>query len=515
MSVKIYIGRPRWHALLPMISVAVLSGCATGYHQQMSGAMQSTAAGSIDLALSELEKNNDSKDKSLLYFFEKGELLRMKGAVAESRDAWLVADGVVRQWEEDVKADPSKVLGDIGSFIVNDTTRRYDGRDYEKVLLSVRLALNHLAMGDWDSARVEIKKMHEREAVIADFRSKEVEAAKNGAAEKGLKATSFKELSGYPVETLTAPEVLALKNAYESAIANYLAGFIYEAQGEMSLAAAGYRKAIEIGGSNSVLDEGLKGLDRRMGLARGKVASVVDTLFIIESGTAPVIRSKTLPIPLPIPSKSGLQVVFTPISWPVVEPGGPTYVPGLRVGGQSVSPSTITSVDHMARRALSDEMPGIIFRSSVRAIAKGAAQKVVQDNAASMGPVGSLLSLATSITAVATESADERIWRSLPDSFSVSRVSLPAGSHQIVLDSPAGPITKEVQLSGKHAVVTLRSIGNSVFVTQTPYAPGTPAPVVAVNQTRPILDAERPVSKVQPAALKSRAGKKRGGAAEQ
>lgn len=514
MSIKL-IEAFRWRLLVSVMSAAALSGCATGYHQEMSGAMQSTAAGSIDLALSELEKSNASREKSLLYFFEKGELLRMKGAVAESRDAWLVADGTVRQWEEDVKADPSKVLGEIGSFLVNDTTRRYDGRDYEKVLLSVRLALNHLAMGDWDSARVEIKKMHEREAVIAEFRSKEVEAAMSGAAEKGLKATSFKELNGYPVETLTAPEVLALKNAYESAIANYLAGFIYEAQGDLSLAAAGYRKAIEIGGAHPVLEDGLKGLDRRMGQARGKVAGAVDTLFIVESGTAPVIKSKTLPIPLPIPSKNGLQVVFTPISWPVIEPGPSMYVTGFRVGGQSVSPSTITSVNHMARRALADEMPGIIFRSSVRAIAKGAAQKVVQDNAASMGPVGSLLSLATSITAVATENADERIWRSLPDNFSVSRVSLPAGPHQIVIDSPAGPITKEVQLSGRHAVVTLRSIGSSVFVTQTPYTPSAPAPVVAVNQTRPILDAERPGSKVQPAALKSRVGKKRGSAAEQ
>lgn len=508
MSNRLSVSNTTTRRGMLMICFFALSGCATGYHQQMSSTMQSTASGAIDQALNDLEKNNSDKDKSLLYFLEKGELLRMKGSMADSRDAWLVADGTVRQWEDAVKTDPSKVLGDVGSFLLNDTTRRYDGRDYEKVLLSVRLALDHLAIGDWDAARVEIKKMHEREAVIAEFRRKEIEAAKNGAIEKGLKATSFKELNGYPVETLTAPEVLALKNAYESAIANYLAGYIYEAQGEGSLASAGYRKAIEIGGSNPVLEDGLKNLDRRMSQARRKGNSV-DTLFIVETGSAPVIKSKTLPIPLPIPSRNGLQVVFTPISWPVIESATPMNIPSIRVGEQRVSPSLVTSLDHMARRALSDEMPGIIFRSSVRAIAKGAAQKVVQDNAGSMGAVGSLLSLATSIGAVASETADERIWRSLPNGFGVARVSLPAGAHRVTLESPTGPVTKDIQVSGKYAVVTLRSIGNAVFLAQTPYTPGGDGATIAAHQEAQSTVAVKPDPKQKMAATKERQSKKK------
>lgn len=448
--------------------VFALGGCATSYRNQMSETLKSTQTGSIDAGLTELEKNNTGEDKSLLYFLEKGELLRMKGSLVESRDSLLVADGTVRQWEEAVKTDPSKVMGEVGSFLINDTTRRYEGRDYEKVLLSTRLALNHMAIGDWDAARVEIKKMHEREALIADFRSKEIEEAKKAAAEQGLKVTSFKELNGYPVETLTSPEVLSLKNAYESSFANYLAGFIYEAQNEGSLAAAGYRKAIEIGGENQLLVDGLKNLDARIG-KKGINGKGVDTLFVIESGSAPVIKSVTLPIPLPIPSGEGLRIVLTPISWPVIEEGTPPLSHSLLIGDKKLSPTLITNVDHMARRALSDEMPGIIFRSSVRAIAKGAAQKVVQDNTASMGAFGALISIATSITAVVSEQADERIWSSLPGRFSIARVSLPAGSHRVTLDTPTGPVTKDVQVSGSHALVTLRSTGNAVYLTQSPY----------------------------------------------
>ena len=164
---------------------ALLSGCVTGgYHEQVASTVNATKIGAVDVALSDLEQKNPDKDKDLLYYLEKGELLRMKGSYPDSRDNWLQADTKVRDWEEAVKTDPSKLMGDIGSFLINDTTRRYDGRDYEKVLLSVRLALDHLALGDWGAARVEIKKMHEREAIIAEYRSKELDEAKKKSEEK-------------------------------------------------------------------------------------------------------------------------------------------------------------------------------------------------------------------------------------------------------------------------------------------------------------------------------------------
>ncbi|HTH41404.1 MAG TPA: hypothetical protein VL968_11490 [Rhodocyclaceae bacterium] len=450
---------------------ALLSGCVTGgYHEQVASTVNATKIGAVDVALSDLEQKNPDKDKDLLYFLEKGELLRMKGSYPDSRDNWLQADTKVRDWEEAVKTDPSKLMGDIGSFLINDTTRRYDGRDYEKVLLSVRLALDHLALGDWGAARVEIKKMHEREAIIAEYRSKELDEAKKKSEEKGLKATSFKELNGYPVETLDAPEVRALKNSYESAIANYLAGFVYESLGESSLAAAGYRKAIEMRPGEKLLEDGLKSLDKRASQARNRKAGV-DTLVLVETGNAPAITSRTLPIPLPLPTKNGVQVVMTPISWPVVEAMDVSYVANSIGVDDKTQPLTlVTSVDPMARRAMADEMPGIIIRSSVRAIAKGAAQKAIQDNTASMGIAGSLLSIAAGVAAVVSEKADERTWRTLPGMYSVARINLPPGSHKVSIGTPVGTVTKEVQLSGNHAVVVLRSSGNALYVTQTPYA---------------------------------------------
>jgi hypothetical protein len=455
-----------------LVGIVLLSGCV-GYNQQMSNTLAATRSGSLDLALSDLDKNNSNKQNNLLYYLEKGELLRMKGDFAQSRDSWLIADEMIRHWEESAKADPLKILGNVGSVFINDASRRYDGRDYEKVFVSVRLALDHLALGNFDQARTEIKKMHEREAIIAEFRAKDFESAKKESEKKGLKATSYKELNGYPVETLDDPQVKALKNSYESAFANYLAGFVYEALGEPSLAAAGYRKAIEMHPGESTLEAGLGGLDERISKVRqtGQSILATDTLMVVETGSAPTITSQTFAIALPLPTKDGFNTVWVPLSWPVIIPTRYFDVTNsITIDTKPQSLVMITNVDQMARRALSDEMPGIIFRSSIRAITKSAAQRAVQKNSDNMGMVGLLFSAAANVAALATENADERSWRTLPAFYSVSRAQLTPGFHTVSINTPNGLITREIHVSGTHAVVVLHTSGNSLYLAQPPYA---------------------------------------------
>ena len=446
-------------------SLLALAACA-GYQAQTVTTVNAMQRNSVDAALADLERNNPSGDKDLLYFLERGELLRMKGVYVESRDQWLVADERVRSWEDQEKKDSSKLLGDLGAYVINDTTRRYDGRDYEKVFLNVRLALDHLALGNWENARTEIKKMHEREAIVADFHVKQVEAAKKSAKDNGLVTTTYKELDGYPVETLTDPQVQALRNGYESAFANYLAGFVYEALGEPSLAAPGYRKAAEMRPNSPVIDEGLRGLDTRI---RTRKPKMVDTLIVVESGTAPAIVSRTLPILLPVKGKRG-TTFRTAVSWPVILPSDRSGIPASVVVDKDAVPVVLlTNVDLMARRSLADEMGAIIARASIRAMGKGGAQKAIDDKLDKKpSAAGSLVKGLMEATAVATEVADERSWRTLPGAFSVARVQLPEGAHKVSMVTGGGLQTVDVNVVGRYAVVALRSSGTALYLAQTP-----------------------------------------------
>src|SRR6185295_12380161 len=154
-------------------------------------------------------------------------------------------------------------------------------------------------------------------------RAKQVTAVEEQARKKGSR-TSFKELNGYPVETIDNAAVNALRNSYQSALSHYLAGFIYESLGEGSLAAPGYRLANELQPNQPLLEEALRGLDQRL-LAATRVEDdgMSDVLFIIGSGAAPAIHSRQFRAPVFIQGR----MVFAALSVPVMSQAAFTPVP--------------------------------------------------------------------------------------------------------------------------------------------------------------------------------------------
>ena len=456
--------------------VGLLAGCASmNYDQKLNSISAGIAAGNVKGSLQLLASQTghltaasaDSSD-DLLYHMEAGELKRLNGDIRGSTASWRKADQIVQSWEYQARLDPSRLWGDVGSLVLNDTARRYDGRDYEKVMLNVDLALNHLAANDWDSARIEITKMHERQAVIAEDQAKLLQKAAADAQAKNIKVTSFKELGGYPIETLEAPEVQSLKNSYESAFGNYLAGFIYEAVGDTSLAAPGYRKAAEMRPHVPLLEDALSGLDRRSSGSQQAAPDDVDVLFVVESGLAPPIVSRKFAMVLPIPCRQGYCPDTVSLSWPVIPASGPQRLSGIGIDGNTEPLVLLTSVNAMARRALYDEMPAILTRTAVRVIAKLAAQKAADDAAnqanSPLGVFGGLLSMATKVAATVTEVADERTWRTLPDAYLIARKTLKRGTHQIAFDLGGTIRVANVTLAGKYAIVSMRVVGNQLYI---------------------------------------------------
>src|SRR5690606_17970339 len=97
------------------------------------------------------------------------------------------------------------------SFVYNDSATDYEGEDYEKVAIHTQLALSFIGDQDYSAARVQAKKINNKLAEIN----------KNYDADQ--------------------------KNRYaEDAFALYLAGVIWEAQGDYDDAIIDYRKALKL-----------------------------------------------------------------------------------------------------------------------------------------------------------------------------------------------------------------------------------------------------------------------------
>ena len=476
--------------------LTLLAGCAGNamrqYDDELKETVQLVRSGSVKQAIEQLEKNNVpgviSKDKDILYYLEKGEMLTLDSNYPGGQEAWLKADEFVREWEDSVKSDPSKVIGDIGSFLVNDKTRRYDGQDYEKVMLSTRLTLSHIMQGNYDLARIEMKKTYEREKLIESFREKEYDKLQEDAKTQEVSA-DVKQMKDYPMTELDTPEVNSLKNGFQNAFSHYLAGYFFEVTGETSLAEPGYRNALNLAPNSSIVQAGLKDVGRRRPGAKES-----DVLFVIESGFAPAWKSITIPIP--IPRQKG--IVVTPLSFPIIKSEGRSFVPSsVSVSGRQLPVETMTNIDAMARRQLKDQMPGILLRSVIRAVLKSVAQEQANKGGLALG-------LIANVASVVSEQADDRSWRTLPESISVARATLPQGRQTVEFQTGAGTYKKEVDIGSSFSIIPIRISGGAVYVGQpnilgriiTPAVIPEPEPKKAIKKpvTKP---ASKPVKKAQ------------------
>jgi hypothetical protein len=443
---------PFWRCIAAAV-IFSLAGCASvrSYDFELDNTLGAASSGNLDGAIKLLESNNSSSSKDLLYYFELGMLERMRGRYDASQKAWMAAQRTIESRERSAM----DLVRSASSYVVSDKLRTYEAHDYEKVMLLTYMALNQLALGRMDEARVAIKQTHELEAQIALDRAKAIAEVEAEAQKRGAK-TSFKELNGYPVETIDNPEVNALRNGYQSALSHYLAGFVYEALGEPSLAAPGYRLANELQPNQPGLEEALRGLEAR---TQGPGDGMTDVLFIVSAGTAPALRSQQFRLPVFVNGRT----ILIPFSFPLlVGRGFHDEAIGLTVGGAQRVPLTrITSVDLMARRSLQDDMAGIMLRATVRATASATMQYQAQRH--SNKEAGAAAGIAAFALAAILQTADDRTWRTLPGEVAIARVRLPPGVHEVALQTHAGAQVARVEVSGRYAVIDFRLLSGRLY----------------------------------------------------
>jgi hypothetical protein len=177
---------------------------------------------------------------------------------------------------------------------------------------------------------------------------------------------------------------------------------------------------------------------------------MTDVLFVVEAGNAPARTPKAFT--LPVPTGSGLTTVS--ISYPVIEASKDATLSAITASGEQLKLEGVVDVNVMARRALRDAMPGMVMRNVTRAVGKAVLQDQLAKNT---GMFGALLGMAGSI---ATEQADDRMWRMLPGRVYVARGYLPPGAHKLVIDGRE--VSGGIKIDGQYAMVPIRLYGTSI-----------------------------------------------------
>lgn len=463
----------------------ILSGCATQVQQtKMNESSEQFKNGQLQNSLATIQ--DAFQTKNTLYYLETGQVQRLVGPkqITNSTINLRVADAQVEQWTLETNERLKRSFGDVSAYVLSEgMNSAYEPKSYEISLLSQTLALNHIAQGRWNDAMIEAKKMALREKTIEALIQNKTSAIarvqqnqQNNPNTRGA-SSRIQDINGYPVNLLDDEETRNLKNAYQNPSAYFLSAFIYESQGEASLAAPGYRLAFELRPSVSFFKSSLANLDAN--IKKSNVKKSADTLVMIDTGFMP----KIIPYKVNQPFFFGNGPKIVTLTFPVIEKSTERFTPRIiQLGDIQVTPELVTNLDAMARKNLQDEMPGYVFRASTRALvslaAQYAADQAVQQsmsknnqNNGNAALAGAIASLITGIGLQSINVTDVRHWTTLPAQTFMSRVSLPIGPNLLKFTTPSGVVlTQTVDLVGGYNVVYIRMFRDraSVLVSNDP-----------------------------------------------
>ncbi|MGH7207875.1 MAG: hypothetical protein ACREIL_00675, partial [Nitrospiraceae bacterium] len=379
-----------------------------------------------------------------------------------------------------------RIRTETKAFLVNDTELPYEGEPYEQVMLNVLKSINYAVLGSWNEALVEARRIDHRLNLLSDR--------------------------------------VGEKEAYrDDAFARYLSGILYEVAGDVNNAFIAYRKAYEAYRADaswlrtpvpSMLREDLlrttdalhlseEHEEYRRAFAEVSWRTLSDTqrlahvVVISYNGEAPRKEDQFIDLPISLdalnlvlltkrfggsstPENRATESLLYGLNGHVVRVALPRLVSQktqtaageVRMTGMSEAFSARTelvqNLTALAEKNLADRFPAIAVKAVARAavkqtLATGVGRGAQAAAGKDIGPlVGVLAAALARSLAIATEEADKRSWRTLPDEVQLARLWVPPGDYELRIRS----VDRGGSLMGRESVqaVTVHA-GESRFYT--------------------------------------------------
>ena len=400
-----------------VLALLMLAGCGmkTDFYREVE---QNIAIRNYAVAVDRLERSEESfgEKNEVLYNVEMGSLLHYASRFEESNRHLLAAE---RKMED---LYTKSISTEAAALLLNDNLIPYEGEEFEKVLVNLYLALNFVQMGDVEGALVEARKVD-------------------------LKLNQYsREYEG--------------KNVYkQDAFVRYVVGVLYEAAGESNDAFISYRKAYEgyreyagqfktpcpsflkadlvrLAAQLGFEDE-RKRFEREFSLRYSRPKKPEGSVFVvIHSGRGPIKEENKLRVS--VPDKDGVLHTFVAAVPKFVSREKIQSRYDMNIGGPGGGPRRVPAelgeyVTEIAKRSLQDRLTMIYLKAGGRALLKFLASEKAKKEWKKEGDgLGNLFkSLAVDLAVNATEAADTRTWRTLPNQMFIIRAQLPPGTYSL------------------------------------------------------------------------------------
>ncbi len=449
------------------------SGCSRGLNRYAI-VDRHLSAGDPQAAAEVIRKAEDDygSKSQVLYDMDLGMTLHLAGDYKASNQHLEQAETRI----EDLYT--RRITTEVMAFLVNDTTLPFEGAPFEQVWVNVVKALNYALLEEWDEALVEVRRIDHRLNVLADRRE----------------ADEYRE----------------------DPFARYLSGILYESAGELNDAFIAYRKAYDAYQTAQpwlrtpvpqFLQVDLLRVTEALGLRqehdlyrrefsettwqpRAEIKDLAQVIVISYNGRAPRTEDQFLDLPIDVDAlklvlltkgatagantdeRRVVESVLYGLSGRVVRVALPKLVPQktqvnhslVSLSGPAGPIQTRTqltaNLTATAEKALDDRFASLALKAVARAaskfaLAEGAAhgaRRASRDNEATLAAF--LVGFLFKSLAVATEEADKRGWRTLPDEIHIARLWLPPGEYTLHV-RPIGVTDGTIEPSSSRAL-TLR-----------------------------------------------------------
>jgi hypothetical protein len=405
----------------------LFAACAT-YQDKIQPGFDLARNGQINEAVTHFEKltqDADSRDR-LAYLLEYATVLQMAGRYQESSKVFIEADKLSEQ------LDYISVSQGAMSALSSEEMIQYKGESFEKIMINAMNALNYIALNDFDSALVEVRRIDEK---IKKFQRDN-------------------------------------REDYEfNPFGTYLSGMLYESMRNWDDAYIAYLKTAKISNVNNPFL--LHDLNRMARLA-GRTEQLKKEGLFQENLAVTQLNSDSCS---PIKSCGRLNVIFLQGWGPVKKPSpsNPRYPALFRRSSltkvlsmqfesnitqhrPSVKTQSVYNVQEAAIQTLIADQNALMMRRLVGSVAKEVMADQIRQKDEFLGFIARLLMHLS-------DRADLRQWALLPETIQVAKVDLPAGDWNLQLTGLNAHLemsenfeTKKVKiLPGKTQFIVLRS----------------------------------------------------------
>ena len=390
------------------------------------------------LAQSKISKGKNPKGEDLLWSMQLGCIERIKQDHRQSNEYFDKSEEMLNFFDYQNETTDS-----VAAIAVNENIIPYVGQEYDGIMVNTYKALNFMALGENDLARVEFNRALDRQRRAKEKFAEEIKKLQDEMDKTEEKKDSHvkENVENPEVRQLIVDRYPGLYNfeAYPDFVnpfTTYMAGVFFNLVGDYSKGSSLLKESYGMVSDNDFMAEDLAVAEQ---VLDGK-KELKDTVWVIfENGMGPVKEEFRIDIPLFVETE---KVKYVGIALPKLSFRQQAY-PYLSVtaDGNNYKTQYVAHMDRVVQTEFNKDFKGILTRAIISTSAKAVAQYAMSKKDDSSSKLASFLVAAYSF---ATTAADVRIWTTLPKDFQVARFSMPAD--RLITIEPPGAESFEIKI---------------------------------------------------------------------